>query len=220
MPPFNNRLNHILLQNQSTTERFGTPRRGFSGGPRYPTMENPDQHADFLLEKLAAIKAQVIDRPDGHLHESHLILEFEGEDTYDLAAKSLEFQRSGIELLTVFKRGEKIIATVLVPKTRLEYFISKIEKYKKGRTKTGERSNRPLVESISDIHLAILQSLWTDSVPFPPRGTKIWWEVWLRLTSTSLEMFRSYCREKEILTDDKVLSFIDRQVILVFVSVE
>jgi Subtilase family len=41
------------------------------------------------------------------------------------------------------------------------------------------RAHEELIDSIASVRLAIIQDFWQDKDPFPAKGEKIWWEVWL-----------------------------------------
>jgi hypothetical protein len=70
---------------------------------------------------------------------------------------------------------------VYVPFGQVDALRKKIQNYLAGvLTRGGHRKNRGLVETIQDLDQAVLRSLWTDSEPFPPEDSPIWWEVWLR----------------------------------------
>src|SRR5207248_10816927 len=78
-------------------------------------------------------------------------------------------------------------ATVFVPHGKLNYFVTKVKEYEtelatpRRPSAIANPKNKNLVESISDIRLAVLASLWTDDPALLPGPEQTaWWEVWLR----------------------------------------
>jgi hypothetical protein len=120
-----------------------------------------------------------------HVERHGAYIEFVGEPGFDLMVQSLEALRSGIRLQNVRTEGEgesrRTLATVYVPHNKRAYFLRKIRAY---ATENDRRSGRPknasLVNSISDIHLAVLESFWrSDERSLIPGDTPEWVEVWL-----------------------------------------
>jgi hypothetical protein len=146
-----------------------------------------------------------------------LYVVFQGHKDFRLKLKSLDAQGSGIELVTVDDGDKTDKAIVFVPDGKAKYFLNKFEQYAAERTKTGERKNRPLVESIADIRLATLRALWTDPASeFPADGKSCWWEVWLREGDGQEEdRLRDYCGQIGIEVGKERLTFPDRIVVLV-----
>jgi hypothetical protein len=101
---------------------------------------------------------------------------------YDLKLESLDRQRSGIQLLSVRQDGSVMEATLLVQKDKLKNLLSLINRYEKELDpRSGQPKNRALIESITEIRLTAVGSLWTDTSPFPSNGL-VWWETWLHTT--------------------------------------
>ena len=110
------------------------------------------------------------------------------EPNFDLKLESLDLARSGIELCNVKTLTDNSMqATVFVPDGQLDTFLTKIEAYQNEETTprrpggTAHPKNKDLVESISDIKLAALETLWTEEqIPFPAGDERRVWELWLR----------------------------------------
>ena len=104
----------------------------------------------------------------------------------DLITKSLENIKSGIRLLNikeeiVAETKKQIKATVYIPNGMEGFFISKIKKYQEENTKLNKPKNAPLVNSIEDVSIALLEGLWTDNPRLIPDETLKWCEVWLNV---------------------------------------
>lgn len=185
MAPENNKLRHIILSDTAQTERYRSVVKG-----RSTPLKTPDRdrqiHGRSLISQIQEIqrqeetlkeqrRAQGIGLADG------ICIAFEGDPEFDIKLESLEFQPSGIELLTVKKVDERIIASVFVPEGKLDFFIKRIEKYLTEETQKGRPRHQDLVEGISHIRHAVLEALWSDADDeLPVGGVQTWWEVWFR----------------------------------------
>lgn len=185
MSNFDEGLPHLFVSQTATTELYTTPKRPRGGGLNFPPR-NRQQHAQRLFEKLARVREETEalkqERTSfGVDAQAGIYLEFESEPDFDLKFESLEDSRQGIELLSVRLVGDKTFATVFIPEGKLTRFEKLLTSYRDQQTSTGKPKNRELVEGISDIHLAVLDALWTDSQDvLPTTEDPIWWEVWLR----------------------------------------
>ena len=106
-----------------------------------------------------------------------------------MITKSLEDLRKGIRLLNIkeISTGEnqtQVRATVYVPNGKEGHFIAKINKYQQEETAKGLPKNAPLVNSIEDVSIALLEGLWTDNPQLIPTDTAKWSEVWLNINTT------------------------------------
>ncbi|MGH9846138.1 MAG: S8 family peptidase, partial [Blastocatellia bacterium] len=195
-------LRHILLFNLGSPERFTSPRLGRSKSILIP--RDRQRHGQKLKKQLqeAARKGneQSQQMPPEELVKKGFYIEFESDPGFELKVESLKGERQGIELVAVSETSSEasgaeggqtpMKATVFVPEGKIGYFIKKIEEYldpAKDSKKTQNPRNQPLVESIANIRLATLRSLWTDSETFPETDREIWWEIWLRNEGTEEE---------------------------------
>ena len=115
-------------------------------------------------------------------------LSFTSAVNHDLITKSLENIKKGIRLLNV--KEEKINeyftqvkATVYIPNGMEGFFISKIAKYEAENLKSGKPQNAPLVNSINDVSIALLEGLWTDKLILIPKESSKWCEAWLNINT-------------------------------------
>src|SRR3977135_3879670 len=95
----------------------------------------------------------------------------------------------------------------------------------KPRTENGPTrpQNQDLVEGISEIQLAALESLWTETgLPFPDVQAPITWEVWLRRSKEvgQLARLREHAPGFNLTVGAQKVVFIDRTVILVHGNAE
>lgn len=175
------RYPHFLLIDAAATARYTADRGGSSGFELPP--RNRVQHAAHVINALQTAQnsrgtfpAQV---GNGFYESPGLTLTFESEPGFPLAFESLDLSRSKIQLLAVKKDEEtgKTYATIHVPDDKISILFRKFEKYRDAEL-GAERDNRKLVESITNIKLATLSELWTDtSELYPAANTPITWEV-------------------------------------------
>ena len=221
------RLPHILIKDTATTNRYTRPTGGGGSGSDLPPR-NRKNHAKQLLAQLVAIQEE---EPDIVSQQKALGLDagwgiyisFESEPDFDLKFKSLEFQRSGIELCAIKQFERKTVATVFVPEGKLGYFLKKISQYRDKDTLKGNPRNKDLVEGISAIKLATLKALWTDDAElFPEADHEIWWEVWLRHSyKVDYEAFlRQHAGQMGLTVGSEAIHFLDRTVLLVWATRE
>lgn len=218
-----NNLPHILLIGTAKAERYVNPQKG--GGPFSVPQRNRREHGGKLLAQLDRVSFQVrgiseerkelratgIDAVDG------ILLQFESEPDHELSLKSLEDQRSGIELLAVKQVDKKTLATVFVPEGKFSRFTKLIAEYLEKDIKSGKPKNQKLIESISDIRKAMIDALWTDERNLPDREESIWWEVWLRVgrdRTAYLNIFKHYAHALGLTVGNEETRFPDRTVVI------
>jgi hypothetical protein len=178
------RYRHIFLAGPTRTQGFTNPR----GGGSEPSIPGRDRagHSQYLQRRLdqawREFKQQIQRQAVVHVERQGAYIEFIGEPGFDLMIKSLEALRSGIRLYNVRKEGEgeseRTLATVYVPHNKRGHFLRRIEAYKD--PKPGKRTYNDLINSISNIKLAVLESFWRSDERFLiPGDSPEWVEVWL-----------------------------------------
>lgn len=187
---------HIFITGNVNSEKFKTPKRG-RGKSNIPAR-NRVAHSQKLLIQFDAIwqaKAQLQQQRGAEQIATRegTYISFTSAADHDLITKSLEDLRKGIRLLNIKETpvGEnqtQIRATVYVPNGKEGHFISKIQKYQQEETAKGEPKNAPLVNSIEDVSIALLEGLWTDNPQLIPEENTKWCEAWLNVnTKDNLE---------------------------------
>jgi len=107
-------------------------------------------------------------------------VQFELEAGHVEALKSLEDGRKKIELVATREAGDKVLATVYVPKGELKVFEHKIQKYASTNTPKGRPAHETLIAPITAIRLAALRDFWTDDdAAFPATNAVARWEIWI-----------------------------------------
>jgi hypothetical protein len=176
---------------------------------------------------------EIADRSEALIHEQQerpttvergVYVEFESAPNFPLKVESLEGR--GIELVAVSGGGLNlpVTATVFVREGKLDTFLKKVEKYLASETESGRPSNQNLVESISEVRLATIRALWTDTEPFPDPERRIWWEAWLRVGDSSEQRthiataFREEAASTGLTLSQNQLSFPESTVLLIQAS--
>lgn len=210
---------HIFLRGPTETRRFTSPQQGGSS-PRIPPRDRA-RHARLVEERLrAAWQAAEQQRAVAHADRNGVYLEFYSEPGFDLALTSLEARRSGIRLLNVKKERtgaqERVRATVYIPREKSAHFLRKVTAYANEQTPDGVPKNAKLIESITDIRAAVLESFWQDQAQLLPRTVADWVEVWLSSEDLGvIQRFEALCGASQIAMGEGRLGFPERTVVLV-----
>lgn len=179
---------HIFISGNVSSEKYKT--RGVPIAPKPFPVRDRASHSQKLLQEFEQIwrqKEQIQEqRSAQHIATREgTYIQFTSATDHDLITKSLEDLRKGIRLLNVkeISIGEEIQvrATVYVPNGKEGHFITKIQKYQQEETEKGQPKNAPLVNSIEDVSIALLEGLWTDNPQLIPADTAKWCEAWLNV---------------------------------------
>jgi hypothetical protein len=182
---------HIFISGNVKPEKYkASPKQGKQ--PRIPPRDRA-AHSAKLLQQFDAIWNQKKELEQARTAEKiatreGTYLSFTSAADHDLITKSLENIKKGIRLLNV--KEEKIDgdhtqvkATVYIPNGMEGFFISKVAKYEAEELKSGKPKNAPLVNSINDVSIALLEGLWTDKLQFIPTENSKWCEAWLNVNT-------------------------------------
>ena len=182
---------HIFISGRAETELFRTPPT-IGGQPNIPQRDRVS-HSTALLNRFDAIweQQQQLNQQRQAAHiptRDGTYLSFTSSAGYDLITKSLEDLRKGIRLLNVkdviSEDGHaQVRATIYLPRGKESHFIDKIRKYQTENAQNGKPKNASLVNSIEDVSLSLLESLWTDKTDLLPDNNLKWCEVWLNVNT-------------------------------------
>lgn len=143
---------------------------------------------------------------------------------HDLVTKSLESISKGVRLLNIQEEGAgdkcQTKALVYIPNGQEKYFSKKIEEYKTELTKFGKPKNAPLVNSIEDVRIALLESLWTDNKNLIPNNTSKWCEAWLNIDinvdhDEQIEQFIAILKGINVEYKQNSIAFPERTILLI-----
>ncbi len=228
MPADDPRLHpHLFLARAAQSSPYTNPQGG--GGEFQRMARDRAQHAAHLKrrieeaqqaleERVADQKAQGIDADTG------ITIQFESEPNFEMKFDSLDMARSGVELLNVKTTPDgRTLASVFVPEKKLTLFLKRVDAYENADTKPNKKGetrpkNEDLVGNISDIRVAALEALWTDTaLPFPVMDQDITWEVWLRKSDavSHLDRLKDVAARFDLTISENAIEFIDRRIVLV-----
>lgn len=182
---------HIFISGNVKLEKYkASPKQGKQS--RIPPRDRA-AHSAKLLQLFDAIWNQKKELEQARTAEKiatreGTYLSFTSAADHDLITKSLENIKKGIRLLNVKEEkvdGEhtQVKATVYIPNGMEGFFISNIAKYEAEDLKSGKPKNAPLVNSINDVSIALLEGLWTDKLQLIPTENSKWCEAWLNVNT-------------------------------------
>lgn len=182
---------HIFISGNVNSEKYKAP-SAIGAKPLIPIRDRITQ-SQKLLNQFDVIWQQKLDLQQQRGAEQistreGTYISFTSASNHDLITKSLEDLKKGIRLLNIaeISVGEnqtQIRATVYVPNGKEGHFIDKIQKYQQEVTAKGQPKNAPLVNSIEDVSIALLEGLWTDKSQLIPTDTAKWCEAWLNVNT-------------------------------------
>lgn len=216
----NEHFRHIFLSGPSIATGFTNPRT--TQHDRTFPPRNRNVHSRFLRERFEeAWEAAEQQRAVSIVEQHGTYIEFQSEPGFDLKLQSLEQLNSGIRLLNVQRRNidtkDQTIATVYVPNNKRTHFLEKIRQYAEEVTKKGSFKNAPLIESVSDIRLSVLESFWQDKMSSLPGENKVPIEVWLSKDDEEIiERFNQILEKLQIASSNGVLRFPERAVKFIY----
>jgi hypothetical protein len=180
---------HLFITQNVTTEKFKQSQKP----GRQPVIPQRDRqvHSTKLLQQFEQIwnekeNLNTLRGAESIATREGTYLSFTSGENADLITKSLENIKKGIRLLNIKEEvidenTKRTKATVYIPNGMEGFFISKIAKYQEEDLKSGKPKNAPLVNSIEDVSLALLEGLWTDNQQLIPDTTAKWCEAWLNV---------------------------------------
>jgi hypothetical protein len=217
---------HIFLSGNALSEPYTPPKSGH-GNYNIP-QRNRASHSAALLTKFDVIwQTQEQQRQANHISATHgTYLSFKSQEGRDLITKSLENFKKKIRLLNVKEitnssnNNITTQATVYIPRGQESYFVKKIRQYQTENNPTGNPKNADLVNSIEDVTLALLESLWTDKIQLIPDAVPKWCEVWLNVNTKNgteqISLFKQTLYELNInCKDNSCIVFPERAVLLI-----
>ncbi len=210
---------HIFLPNEPDLLGFTNPQSG-GGKPRIPQRDR-HQHSQYIRNQLNAAWNSV-DQQQAVIHSERVgaYLEFAGDPGSDLIIKSLEDRRSGIRLLNVRQEIEnenvKTYATIYIPLSKRGHFLRKVNRYAEEETIKGTPKHQTLINSISEIRNAVLESFWQDERSLIPGDDSHWIEIWLSSDQNGVvERFNALLEHLDISKAEGRITFPERTVQLI-----
>lgn len=191
----------------------------------YPTRSSRAAHGRGLLNNLNTLNSEIDEQVSNRASvvdadASGVFVEVKGESNFELKLDSLEDVRSGIEVVsTRVNEDLSRTAIVYIPDGQASKLVKKIEDYldTSKDTKNGNPKNAPLVNSISEFKLALLESFWVDQKEDYPddENDEVYWEVWILKKRNAHNRFLYFCDLYKIERKDYVLEIGDRVIFIV-----
>jgi hypothetical protein len=214
-------LPHLFPQGTATPEQYTYPRDVRPGEFKLPPRDDRVGHGTKLIQEISAAEQHVsvlaATKPEDKRPKG-VVIDFESDEGFKLQLQSLEIRRSGIELRNSRLVGKVMHATVFVPQGKMGIFVRKFEAYAKQDTRKGQPQNKTLVESIESVHLAALESFWTDAGSLPEaRDEPYWWEAWLPEATNPHDigdLFRERAQAAGIVVSPRQIRFPERRVLM------
>jgi hypothetical protein len=222
MPDFPRDRPHLYLRNNGKAEPYTSKPRVIPNPlPQRERVTHADMIREALTVALAAVEADRQNRdPELHAGTPGFYLDFEIPAGSEKAAELLENRLKHIELVA-FRQPDNTqpaVATVFVPDSERDYYLSKVARYKTEDTKKGHPKGEDLIARIDRVVKSALRSVFTDDPDlFPEDDRAIWWEVWLRAGHS--ETFQTVTHRVELQVQQTRLIFPDREICLVYADV-
>lgn len=219
---------HIFVENTASKEQYSPRPSGGGGDDDKMPRRKRKEHGEKLISDLKKAWEESKKRREetsviGMGTANGVYLQFKSDPHFELTLKSLEFRNQGVELLSVHEEDDVQIAAVFVPDDKISTFLKRFEQYLNEETDKGAPRNSKLVDSIAELKLATLRTLWTDERTLFPSQGGAWWEVWLRADSEAegsstavLQRFKTFAERAGIRVKEKNLQFVDRVVLLAY----
>jgi len=220
---------HIFISGNISSEKYRAP-SAMGAKPRIPVRDRATQSQKLLnqFEEIWQQKEKLKQQRNAEQIATRegTYIQFISAANHDLITKNLEDLRKGIRLLNIkeISTGEnqrRVRATVYVPKGKENHFIAKIQKYQQEETAKGQPKNAPLINSIEDVSIALLEGLWIDKPQLIPTETAKWSEAWLKVNTKEnqeqeqIEQFHSTLDNIGIAYKQNSIIFPERAVLLI-----
>ncbi|NVH64344.1 S8 family peptidase [Pseudomonas simiae] len=109
------------------------------------------------------------------------------------------------------------IGALYVPIDAVDFLGEKLREYAEEKTPKGNAKNDSKFSSVNEFTLGNLETLWTDSRPFPAGLSKqLWWECWC--IPTRVDQLRRICQILKLRVSENHLSFPDTEVLLIYAN--
>jgi len=220
---------HIILNPQvfSRKEKYTSPSKGRS--KEIPSQQSRFEHGEHLRSQLTKITGQQrayfdIQEKSGIILDEGLTIEVEGFKNIPDTFSEYKLVNSA-RLLNTKTIDERLFATFFVPKGKLELFGKKLDAYEKMKKRNDGVvvDYQRFIDSIHDIRVATIKSLWTDEENLFPisESDLFYWEVWVDIESDNqkdkqkqINAFRNVAQKKSIDISKDCFEFHDRAVFI------
>ncbi|MBI6685078.1 S8 family peptidase [Pseudomonas viridiflava] len=179
-------------------------------------------HGTRLREKLSLAFAAARSGQNGYFAEnisesaqaSYLEVELEADSPVpDLNWKTQNIRLSALRTL----EDGSTLGALYVPHGAMDFLELKLQEYAEESTRSGKPKNDAKFSSVESFALGDIQTLWTDSRPFPEAlSSTLWWECWC--VSSKADQVRRIANSLKLRTSENSLIFPDTDVVLIYAN--
>lgn len=131
----------------------------------------------------------------------------------DLNWKSKNIRLSALRVM----EDGATLGALYVPESSVDFLELKLKEYAEEKTDSGKAKNETKFSSVDDISLGDIETLWTDSRPFPTGlATQLWWECWC--VASKIDQIRRVSYGLKLRVNENSLNFPDTEVLLVYAN--
>ena len=221
---------HLFPKDTAKAEQYTYPSDG-GDNLKLPPRNDRQGHGQKLISAILSVEQEVKAQAEGaptKRRPKGIVVDFQSDPGYKLKLDSLDSRQRGCELELLNSRVDHdnvMHATVFIPEGSLVALVRKFDAYTKEDTEKGRPKNKKLVESITDLRRAVIEtSFWNDAGEFPSEPDKpLWWEVWLRETTDPhdvADQFREGAKAAGIQVGPREIRFPERRVLLAKATVQ
>lgn len=179
-------------------------------------------HGTRLREKLSLAFAAARSGQNGYFAESisesaqasYLEVELEADSPVpDLNWKTQNIRLSALRTL----EDGSTLGALYVPHGAMDFLELKLQEYAEESTRSGKPKNDAKFSSVESFALGDIQTLWTDSRPFPEAlSFTLWWECWC--VSSKADQVRRIANNLKLRVSENSLIFPDTDVVLIYAN--
>lgn len=137
----------------------------------------------------------------------------EGAAPPDLNWKSQNIRMSALRV----QDNGAMIGALYVPENSIGYLDRKLMEYAEEKTPSGKAKNDTKFSAVNSFVLGDIQTLWTDSRPFPNGLSQhLWWECWC--VSSKVGQVSRIVHTLRLRVNENSLSFPDTEVLLIYAN--
>ncbi|WP_458737090.1 S8 family peptidase [Pseudomonas chlororaphis] len=179
-------------------------------------------HGTRLREKLSLAFTAARSGQNGYFAESisestqasYLEVELEADSPVpDLNWKTQNIRLSALRTL----EDGSTLGALYVPHDAMDFLELKLQEYAEESTRSGKPKNDAKFSSVENFALGDIQTLWTDSRPFPEAlSSTLWWECWC--VSSKADQVRRIANNLKLRVSENSLIFPDTEVVLIYAN--
>lgn len=217
---------HLRVEGFSRTEDYASRRIGRSD--EVPLQANRFGHGNRLKGQYSnAIEsyAEKREQAESITPEQGLYLELTSVSGCRLPLETLDTAREYRLQSLHIDDEQREVAVIFIPDSRRASLARKLDAYlnpEKDNIRSNKPRNQRLVDSISEIRLANVQSFWTDPLADFPQEENLlcWWEIWLnkQVDIEPMEVARQFALRVNARLGNCSVTFYNSVVILIRAS--